>query len=138
MGFIPRRSIPRPPRLSFIVPIGHHVFVNCRAGTSRSVLLGDESGSEMLGTSLADGVEVEVMAWRPRGPTDTRYRVRTTVGERFDGWVFAQELRRSLLPTAETAASVPAAAARAPADKTLDTSAAVAIPPAATSGRSVV
>jgi hypothetical protein len=114
VGFIPRRAITRPPRLSFIIPIGGHVFVHCRAGGSRSVPLADESGHELSGASLVDGVEVEVVAWRPRGPTDTRYRVRATDGERSEGWVFAQELRRSLIPAAEAAASVPAAAAPAP------------------------
>ena len=80
MGFMPRRAIRRPPPLSFIVAIGQHVFVNCRTGAERSVLLGDEGGKVMSTTSLADGVEVEVMAWRPRGPTDTRYRVRAGHG----------------------------------------------------------
>jgi hypothetical protein len=110
LGFTPRRAVTRPPRLSFIIPIGGRVFVHCRAGGSRLVPLGDENGGELSGASLADGVEVEVVAWRPRGPTDTRYRVRTTRGERLDGWVFAQELRRSLIPAEETAASVPAPA----------------------------
>jgi hypothetical protein len=82
--------------------------MHCRAGASRSVPLADESGRELLGTSLTDGVEVEVVAWRPRGATDTRYRVRTLGGERLDGWVFAQELRRSLIPLVEAAASAPA------------------------------
>lgn len=109
MAFSSRRAIPRPPRLSFIIPIGGRVFMHCRAGASRSVPLGDEGGRELSGASLTDGVEVQVVAWRPRGPTDTRYRVRTMTGERLEGWVFAQELRRSLIPAAEVAASAPAA-----------------------------
>jgi hypothetical protein len=105
--------MPRPPRLSFIIPIGGRVFMHCRAGASRSVPLADESGRELSGTSLTDGVEVQVVAWRPRGPTDTRYRVRTIAGERLEGWVFAQELRRRQIPAAEDAASAPSAIAPA-------------------------
>lgn len=107
MGFMPRRAIPRPPPLSFIAAIGQRVFVNC-TGAPQSVLLGDQSGKVMSATSLADGVEVEVMAWRPRGPTDTRYRVRAIAGDRADGWLFAQSLRRTLIPLAEVVAGPPA------------------------------
>jgi phosphate-selective porin len=39
--------------------------------------------------------------------------VHTIAGEPLDGWVFAQELRRSLIPPAEAAASAPAATAPA-------------------------
>ena len=113
MAFSSRRAMPRPPRLSFIIPIGGRVFTHCRTGAVRSVPLAEESGAELSGTSLIDGVEVEVVAWRPRGPTDTRYRVRTISGERLEGWVFAQELRRSPSPAPEAAASAssPTAAA---------------------------
>ena len=111
MAFSSRRAMPRPPRLSFIIPIGGHVFMHSRAGASRSVPLADETGRELSGASITDGVEVEVVAWRPRGPTDTRYRVQTIAGEPLDGWVFAQELRRSLIPAAEAAASAPTATA---------------------------
>jgi hypothetical protein len=75
--------------------------------------LADEGGRELSGASLDDGVEVQVVAWRPRGATDTRYRVRAITGEQLEGWVFAQELRRSLIPAAEAAASAPAATAPA-------------------------
>ena len=113
MAFSSRRAMPRPPRLSFIIPIGGRVFMHCRTGASRSVPLAEEIGAELSGTSLTDGVEVEVVAWRPRGPTDTRYRVRTITGERLEGWVFAQELRRSLSPAPEATASAPSPTASA-------------------------
>jgi len=108
LGFMSRRAIPRPPPLSFIIAIGQHAFVHCRTGTAQSVVLGDASGKVMSSTSLADGVEVEVLAWRPRGPTDTRYRVRAIGGDRADGWLFAQSLRRTLIPPVEAVASLPA------------------------------
>jgi hypothetical protein len=102
-----RRAIRRPPPLSFVIAIGQRVFVNCRTGVAQSVLLGDEGGKVMSTSSLADGVEVEVIAWRPRGPTDTRYRVRAIGGDRADGWLFAQSLRRTLIPPVEAVASPP-------------------------------
>lgn len=91
-----RRSIPRPPRLAFVLAIGQHVFVNSIGTPPRPVALGDETGALLSGEHLIDGVEVEVLAWRPRGASDTRYRVRAPNGA--DGWLFAGNLRKSLVP----------------------------------------
>jgi len=90
-----RRSLPRPPRLAFVLAIGQHVFINSTGVPSQPVALGDESGKLLSGDSLIDGIEVEVLAWRPRGASDTRYRVRASDG--VDGWVPAGNLRRSLV-----------------------------------------
>jgi len=60
------------------------------------VALGDDTGKVLSGVCLADGIEVEVLAWRPRGARDTRYRVRAADGA--DGWLPADNLRTSLVP----------------------------------------
>ena len=91
-----RRSLPRPPRLSVVLAVGQHVFVNALGMPPRPVALGDESGALLSGQYLSDGVEVEVVAWRPRGATDTRYRVRA--GDGVVGWLPAGNLRRSFVP----------------------------------------
>ena len=90
-----RRSI-APPRLRVVLAVGQRVFVNSSDVPPRPVALGDENGKLFSGASLIDGVEVEVVAWRPRGPSDTRYRVRAADGA--DGWLAAGNLRKSLVP----------------------------------------
>ena len=90
-----RRSISRPPRLTLVLAVGQRVFVHSLDSPTRPVALGDETGI-LSGEHVIDGLEVEVMAWRPRGPTDTRYRVRTPGG--VDGWLAAGNLRKSLVP----------------------------------------
>jgi hypothetical protein len=87
-----------------VIAVGSRVFVHCIEDASGSVILTDESGT-VARSSLADGVVVEVLAWRPRGSGGTRYRVR--VGrEGADGWVAAANLR--------TTAARPAVAPPAP------------------------
>jgi hypothetical protein len=88
--------------------VGQHVFVNCPGNRTGSVVLADESGKVLSAVHLADGVEVEVIAWRPRGASDTRYRVRTP-SDAADGWLPSANLRKTLVPApeppTETAAS---------------------------------
>src|SRR5436309_5181995 len=63
-----RRSVPRPLRDSApVMAVGQRVFVNSTSDPSGSVALGDESGKGFAAVHLADGVEVEVIAWRPGG-----------------------------------------------------------------------
>lgn len=90
-----RRTLPRPPRLTLVLAVGQRVFVHSPDSPTRPVALGDETGV-LSGEHVIDGLEVEVMAWRPRGQTDTRYRVRTSDG--VDGWLAAGNLRKSLVP----------------------------------------
>lgn len=104
-----RRSIPRPPRLAFVIAVGQHVFVNSIGSPSRPVALGNENGAVLSGLYLADGIEVEVVAWRPRGATDTRYRVRALDGA--DGWLPAGNLRKSLIAPPPPASPMSAQAA---------------------------
>ena len=90
------RSGPRPSsRSAPVMAIGRRVFVNAAAGRSGSVVLGDVNGDNDSAI-LADGTEVEVIAWRPRGATNTRYRVRSPLG--VDGWLSAESLRQVLVP----------------------------------------
>jgi hypothetical protein len=100
-----RRNISRPPRLTLVLAVGQRVFVHSLDSPTRPVALGDETGI-LSGEHVIDGLEVEVMAWRPRGPTDTRYRVRTPGG--VDGWLAAGNLRKSRV--APPAPSSPASA----------------------------
>jgi hypothetical protein len=76
--------------------VGQRVFVNCAANRSGPVTLADVSGKVLSTVHLADGIEVEVVAWRPGGASDTRYRVRGPDGA--DGWLPAENLRRLLAP----------------------------------------
>jgi hypothetical protein len=76
-----------------VLAVGQRVFIHSLDSPTRPVALGDESGALASGQHLIDGVEVEVMAWRPRGPSDTRYRVRASDG--VDGWLAAGNLRKS-------------------------------------------
>jgi len=78
-----------------VIAVGQHVFVNCPG--SGTVVLVDESGKIESSVRLADGIEVEVVAWRPGGVTDTRYRVRAS-SNGADGWLFADHLRKLRVP----------------------------------------
>jgi hypothetical protein len=80
-----------------VIAIGQRVFVNCPGDRSGGVFLADESGKVVSAVHLADGVEVEVVAWRPGGAHDTRYRVRTP-SSGADGWLPADNLRKVLVP----------------------------------------
>ena len=94
MAFIPSRNrpVPRPPARSLpVMAVGQRVFVNSAGSHSGSVTLTDVSGKIASTVHLADGIEVEVIAWRPGGASDTRYRVREPRGA--DGWLPAENLR---------------------------------------------
>ena len=93
MAFVPssrpRSARPRSPRL--VLAVGQRAFVHAPGGTSRLVSLTNGDGIPGA-TALCDGTEVEVLAWRPRGSTGTRYRIRHR-SDGADGWVAAEELR---------------------------------------------
>ena len=81
------------------------------------VSLTDEDGTASLG-NLADGVEVEVTAWRPRRGMGALYRVRPSRGGT-EGWIGAVNLEAVPVPRERPAPQAPAAAprAKAPASK---------------------
>jgi hypothetical protein len=72
------------------------VFINCPSDPRREVVLTDDGGRS-TSNQLADGVEVEIVAWRPRGAAGTRYRVQLTRGGS-GGWLNASELRAAPEP----------------------------------------
>jgi hypothetical protein len=79
-----------------VIAVGQRVFVDSTRERSGSVTLADVTGKVFSTVHLADGIEVEVLAWRPGGAGDTRYRVRGPDGA--DGWLPAQNLRKALVP----------------------------------------
>jgi len=90
------RAIARPPsRSGPVMAIGQLVFVDSAGSRSGSVPLGDVSGKVVSSVHLADGVEVRVLEWRPRGANETRYRVQAPHG--VDGWLPAENLRSTLV-----------------------------------------
>src|SRR5580765_7808060 len=81
MSMMPPRN-PAPPRSRDTHPVlsvGRRVFLNCPKGDHRRVTLMDDAGQTTRHT-LADGVEVEILAWRPRAPGGARYRIQVMGG----------------------------------------------------------
>src|SRR5262245_52080874 len=107
VAFVPRgRTVSRPAAsASPVLAVGRRVFVNCAGDRQGSGTLMDENDHVPQGR-LADGIEVVVMAWRPRGSAGTRYRVQGADGA--DGWLHAVNLRTTLAaPPAELSAGAP-------------------------------
>lgn len=71
--------------------VGQRVSVTCSGGHLARVALIDDADGGALG-SLADGTEVEILAWRPSGFRGTRYRVRAT-SNGLEGWLAVDNLR---------------------------------------------
>ena len=92
-SFPPSRG---PQPAGTVLAVGQRVFVNCPADGPGGVVLTDERGKP-LPPDLRDGAEVEVLAWRPRGSSGTRYRVRLR-GDGADGWLAADQLRATATP----------------------------------------
>ena len=100
----PRSSRAAGPTLS----VGRRVFVHCPASPGKTIELTDDAGCGG-GAMLADGTEVEIVAWRPRGATGTRYRVQGT-DRSFEGWLGSDYLRapEPVAPRGPVAAPIPA------------------------------
>ena len=97
--------LPSSPKDPPVLGVGRRVVVTCRKNGSDRVTLTDENGTSALAT-VADGVEVEILAWRPRRGGDTRYRVVSTSGG-IEGWLGAASLKPrepALAPKIATAA----------------------------------
>src|SRR5215831_5026941 len=90
-----------------VFAVGRRVYVACVGERLAHVTLTDEGGADAR-TVLADGTEVEILAWRPRGSRGTRYRVRATRDGR-EGWLAVDNLRST--PSAGSAPIAPAPAA---------------------------
>jgi len=98
-----RSTVRRSSTDTIVHAVGQRVYVNRSGRGLGYVELMNDVGTTAIGR-LDDGVEVMVMAWRPRGSTGTRYYVRCT-GDGREGWVRVTDLRR-----ARTVALRPAAA----------------------------
>ena len=102
MAFVPsrQRRIGPAKRPSVVLAVGQRAFVNAPSDASGMVLLTDDHGVRSDG-ALRDGAEVEIVGWRPRGASGTRYRVCDRSGGS-NGWLAAEELRTTASrPTAE-------------------------------------
>lgn len=110
MPSFPRTVAPLPKtRPATILSVGRRAWVNCRG---RVALAADDGRTTP--NSLADGAEVEILAWRPLGNRGTRYRVRAQQ-DGHEGWLAADALRQTA--TAVTNEPAPAPAPRpAPRD----------------------
>lgn len=90
-----RMQPPPRPKEGPVLAVGGRAVVTSQAGGSDRVTLTDDNGTNALAT-LKDGVEVQVVAWRPRRGA-TRYRVVSLDG-RFEGWLGAASLKPCLPP----------------------------------------
>lgn len=84
-GPMPRRGDGKP-----VLAVGGRVLVTARPGVP-VVALSDENGVA-IGISMGTDDEVEIVAWRPRGPSGPRYRIRSAA-DGVEGWVDAGSLR---------------------------------------------
>ena len=99
-----------------VLAVGWRVYVARSQDGPARVPLTDYAGTNALAT-LADGNEVEILAWRPGGH-GTRYRVRSTP-DGLEGWLGVGNLRsaRSAVSPAPTAPARPAAGSALPRAK---------------------
>ena len=113
----PRFPTARPARASTpVLSVGRRVVVRSPRDDGR-VALTDALGTADVG-SLPDGAEVEILAWRPRGPGGARYQVQST-RDGLEGWVSADHLRA---PGALARGAAEPAPAAAPAAVAVDDS----------------
>jgi hypothetical protein len=91
--------------------VGRRVYVACSREHPPQIALKDDAGAvTRSGGSLRDGTEVEILAWRPRGFGETRYRVRST-GTGLEGWLAGDNLRATLVAVAPPQETAPSAVA---------------------------
>ena len=118
MGSFPNwfRAAPLVRTEASVFAVGRRVYVSCAGDRPAEVALTDDSGADAP-TGLADGTEVEILAWRPRGSHGTRYRVRATRDGR-EGWLAVENLRGTPSTVSAPVASAPAATDPAPSRTT--------------------
>ena len=85
------RAAPLVRTHASVFAVGRRVYVACAGDRLAHVALTDDAGADAR-SRLADGTEVEILAWRPRKFDGTRYRVRVT-REGFEGWLAGDNLR---------------------------------------------
>jgi hypothetical protein len=105
---------PSPPKGDPVLGVGSRVVVTGRGAGSGRVGLMDDSGTSTVAT-IAEGAEVEILAWRPRRGGETRYRVVPTNGG-VEGWLGAASLQpRPPSPSPSPATPAPADRVASPA-----------------------
>ena len=120
-SFTSRRFVHEPARQSkeAVLAVGMRAIVRTHGEGLGRVSLTDEDGTASLG-NLADGVQVEVTAWRPRRGMGALYRVRPVQGGT-EGWMSTSNLEAVPVPRERPAPQKPAPAAapraKAPAPK---------------------
>lgn len=100
------RTRARRPAVSAypVLRVGLRVLVTGGEPRSRDVPLADAAGNVIA--SVADGDEVEILAWRRGRDVDPRYCVRSHAG--VEGWIEAANLaRKGSLPDPPEAVDVP-------------------------------
>lgn len=93
------RPVPRRAKKAPVFCAGWRVFVHwpLRAGeTPQPVPLTDTNGTP-LANDLADGQQVEILAWRPRSREGLLYQIRR-LADGAEWWIGAQYLRRQCVP----------------------------------------
>jgi hypothetical protein len=106
------RAAPPERTRASVFAVGRRVYVACVGDRLAHVALTDDAGADAQ-TRLADGTEVEILAWRPRGSRGTRYRVRATRDGR-EGWLAVENLRSTPSTGSSPIALPPVASDQAP------------------------
>jgi hypothetical protein len=95
----------RPGKGELVIGVGSRAYVHWAppaASPTQGVPIVDGTG-RMLANDLADGQEVEILAWRPGSREGLSYQVRRT-GDGKEWWIAATYLRRApVRPAAEHA-----------------------------------
>lgn len=92
-GYCRARPVERRRSSGPVLAVGGRVLV-----VGDMVMVTDENRIA-TGATLARDAEVEIIAWRPRGPNGACYRIRCA-REGVEGWVDAPNLRARPLPPA--------------------------------------
>jgi hypothetical protein len=99
-------------RRTSVFAVGRRVYVACAGDRPAHVALTDDAGADAR-ARLADGTEVEILAWRPRGAGDTRYCVRST-RDGLEGWLAVDNLRSTQSAVSAPTEPPPSATGSAP------------------------
>jgi hypothetical protein len=83
------RAAPRSRAHASVFALGRRVDVACARDRLAHAALTDDAGQ--CAGPLADGTEVEILAWRPRGSDGTFWRVRST-RKGLEGWLAGGQL----------------------------------------------
>jgi hypothetical protein len=85
------RVAPRSRTHASVFAVGRRVHVACAGDRLAHVALTDDAGADVP-ARVADGTQVEILTWRPRGSDGTRSRVRSTRNG-LEGWLAVDNLR---------------------------------------------